>query len=137
MSVAYNGMVNKLFFGNESAESLEFRWLKGDLSQTSFLIACVWPMYLVLQLKNVIVGCCLEDQLIASLFKLNRKPKVDLQVSRSPAQSASIYPIRDSKGFLNVYSRFIILLIYRKILILACHYELFGREIYWLITETT
>ncbi len=93
-------------------------------------------MYSVSQLDNATVGCRLEDQLIAPLPKLNKNPEVNLRVSRSPSQSASVYPARDSKGPLNVSSRSKVSLIYRKILLTACQWELFGREAYRLTTET-
>lgn len=84
MSVKGNGVVCKLSLDSELIESLGLNWLRRDFSQIASLIVCVWPIYLALQLDNATMDSCLENQLIALLSKLNKNPKVDLQVSRSP-----------------------------------------------------
>ena len=56
-------------------------------------VACVWPIYSASQVERVTVGWRLDDQLIAPLPMLKTYPEVDLRVSGSPAQSASLYPL--------------------------------------------
>jgi hypothetical protein len=49
-------------------------------------------MYLALYVESEIIGCRLDDHVIAPLPRLKTYPKVDLRVSVSLAYLESVYP---------------------------------------------
>ncbi len=82
--------------------------LRSDLSQTAFLIACVCPIYSASKVDSATVGWRLEHQLMAPLPMLKTNPEVDRRVSRSPAQSASVLPVKGCRLPLYVNFRLIV-----------------------------
>lgn len=67
-----------------SSSSLR-KWERSDCNQIVSLIAWVCTTFSALQEDKKTMSCFFEDQLIAPLLILNKNPKVELQVSISPA----------------------------------------------------
>lgn len=83
-------------------------WERSDCSQIASLVAWVCATYSASQEDKETVGCLFEDQLIAPLPILNRKPEVERRVSISPAQSESVYPTNGLGSPQKVNSSFVV-----------------------------
>ncbi len=73
----------------EFSEEKESSWARKVFNQMASFVVWVWAIYSASQLERATLGCCLEDQLMASLPMLNIKPVVNRRVSWLPAQPAS------------------------------------------------
>src|ERR1043166_3237037 len=93
--------------------------VKSLLSQMASFAACVWPLYSASQVDRDTASCRFEDQLTTPLPTLKQYPDVDRRVSRSPPQSASVYPARGRIGPLYWSLKCRVPLRYRKILFAA------------------